>query len=88
MPKGIQEAELLEDFGSTEYALKSKLNGLGVGELKTGVFLLKNGSRARIVVQESRDALLLRTDDGGLVLLAPNELPALLGEVEHYIPVR
>ena len=83
----VREAELLEDFNSTGYGIKSKLSGIGIGELKAGLFLLKDGSRARVVVQGSPDALLLSTDDGRF-LLAPNELPALLEEVEKYIPVR
>jgi len=83
----VSKAEYVDNFESTEYGIKSKLSGIGIGELKAGRFLLQNGSSAKIVVQKSADALVLTTKDG-LVLLAPNKLESLVSEAETYIEIQ
>lgn len=82
----VQEAEYLRNFESTGYGLKAKLSGIGIGDLKAGLFLLDNGDRARILVQRNTDALLLKTADRP-VLLAPNELDRLVSEVSGYLDI-
>jgi len=82
----IDKAEYIEAFDSTNYGLKSKLSGVGIGELKAGLFLLKGGDRARIVVQKNEDALLLRAGDK-LYLLAPDQLDSLVSEAAKYIDI-
>ncbi|MBN2048933.1 MAG: hypothetical protein JW760_00700 [Spirochaetales bacterium] len=83
----VQEASYIKDFTSSDYGLKTKLNGVGVPGLQAGRYLLKNGSKARVIVQDQKDALLFVLPDD-LILLAPQELEALTAEVEKYITLR
>jgi len=73
----VTSAFLVPGFVESEYRPSFKVNGNSIPGLKTGWFKLANGRTARVLIQESPDALVLETNDT-LWVLAPDRLDELV----------
>ena len=76
----LTDAVIVRDFGASEYRPTLKVGGSSMPGLQTGWFKLANGATARVVIQSSADALILRSADT-LWVLAPDRLSDLVAAI-------
>ncbi|MFW6289027.1 MAG: PH domain-containing protein [Spirochaetota bacterium] len=60
-----------------------RTRGIAIGEYRAGMFLLSNGNRARVSMEQSEAAVVLRTSDLTYVL-APDDAAGLAGAIDEY----
>lgn len=60
-----------------------RTRGIAIGEYRSGLFLLSNGNRARVSMEQSDSAVVLRTPDL-TYLLAPDDATGLAAAINEY----
>ncbi len=60
-----------------------RTRGIAVGGYRAGVFLLSNGNRARVIMEQSETAVALRTPDL-TYLLSPEDAAGLAAAINEY----
>jgi hypothetical protein len=83
----VQTAEWIADLADSQFRPKARILGASLGLYKVGTFRLRDGSKARVVMEQDREALLIATvEQQHLFALEENE--ALIDAVAAHIEVK
>ena len=82
----IIKAEYIKNYKDTEYKTGLKINGSSIANFKSGTYALKNGEKAKVIIQSSTDAIIIKTKSG-LYVFALDAIDEFTKEIKKYIPV-
>jgi hypothetical protein len=82
----VTKAVLVEDLGSSPYALRMRTNGVAVGSYRMGWFSLANGQKGFVFAEIPARALVLETS-GLTYVLAPKQLDEMVAIAETHVTV-
>ena len=82
----VRSAERIMDLSSSPYRPTNRVVGVGLGAYKVGTFRLRDGSTARVTMEQDREVLLVSAEQQ-LYLFAVNDQEQLVAAVARYIEV-
>ena len=82
----VRSAERIMDLSSSPYRPTNRVVGVGLGAYKVGTFRLRDGSTARVTMEQDREVLLVSAEQQ-LYLFAVNDQEQLVAAIARYIEV-